>query len=69
VALRPCHAGEPAHLQRRRETPHKYIGVDPASTDGSNDPERATIERGRVSLEAIVERVAAHAQALLSTDL
>ena len=64
-SLLPYYAKEPAHLQRRRETPNKYIGVNPAVTDSSNDPERATIERGRVLLEAIVERVAARAQALL----
>jgi len=59
------YAKEPAHLQRRRETPHKYIGVNSAVSDASNDPERATVERGRMLLEAIVERVAARAQALL----
>ena len=32
----------------------------------SNDPEGATVERGRVLLEAIVERVAARARALLT---
>ena len=71
-SLLPYYAGEPAHLQRRRETPHKYIGVDTAVADTSNDPEAATVERGRMLLEAIVERVAARAQALLdeviSTD-
>jgi creatinine amidohydrolase/Fe(II)-dependent formamide hydrolase-like protein len=65
-SLLPSYAGEPAHLQRRRETPHKYIGVDLAVADTSNDPEGATIERGQVLLEAIVERVAARAQALLA---
>ena len=64
-SLLPHYAKEPAHLQRRRTTPHKYIGVDPAVADTSNDPERATVERGRVLLEAIAERVAARAQALL----
>jgi creatinine amidohydrolase len=64
-ALLPYYAGEPAHLQRRRETPHKYIGINPAVADTANDPERATLERGRMLLEAIVERVAARAQALL----
>ncbi len=54
-------ANEQARLSRRRETPHKYIGVDPAVTDASNDPEAATIERGMALLEAIVERVAARA--------
>jgi creatinine amidohydrolase len=64
-ALLPYYAGEPAHLQRRRETPHKYIGVNTAVADTSNDPEGATIDRGRMLLEVIVERVAARAQRLL----
>ncbi len=65
-SLRPYYANEQAHLSRRRETPHKYIGVDPAVTDASNDPEAATTERGVALLEAIVERVAARAEALLT---
>ncbi len=65
-SLLPYYAGEPAHLQRRRETPRKYIGVNTAVASTSNDPEGATIERGRKLLEAIVERVAARAQALLA---
>ena len=65
-SLRLHYAEEPAHLRRRRETPHKYIGVNTAVTDSSNDPEGATIERGRVLLEAIVERVATRARALLA---
>ena len=65
-SLRPYYAEEPTHLQRRRETPHKYIGVNCAVADSSNDPEEATIERGRVLLETIVERVAGRARALLA---
>ena len=65
-SLRLHYAEEPAHLRRRRKTPHKYIGVNTAVTDSSNDPEGATIERGRVLLEAIVERVATRARALLA---
>ena len=65
-SLRSYYAEEPTHLQRRRETPHKYIGVNCAVTDSSNDPEGATIERGRVLLETIVERVAIRARALLA---
>lgn len=65
-SLRHHYAGEPGHLARRRETPHRYIGVNTAVPDGSNDPEHATVERGRALLEAIVERVAARAQALLA---
>jgi creatinine amidohydrolase/Fe(II)-dependent formamide hydrolase-like protein len=65
-SLRPYYAGEPAHLRRRKETPHKYIGVNTAVKDASNDPEDATIERGRVLLDTIVERVAQRARALLA---
>jgi creatinine amidohydrolase len=65
-SLRPYYAEEPAHLRRRRETPHKYIGVNPAVMDTSNDPEGATIDRGRVLLETIVERVSVRARALLA---
>ena len=65
-SLRPYYANEQAHLRRRRETPSKYIGVDPAVTDASNDPEAATTERGLALLEAIVERVATRAEALLT---
>jgi creatinine amidohydrolase len=65
-SLRPYYANEQAHLRRRRETSSKYIGVDPAVTDASNDPEAATTERGLALLEAIVERVAARAGALLT---
>ena len=64
-SLRHYYAEESEHLRRRRETPHKYIGVNPAVADASNDPERATVERGQVLLETIVERVAARARALL----
>lgn len=65
-SLRPYYAGEPTHLQRRREPPHKYIGVNCAVADSSNDPEGATIERGQALLETIVERVAIRARALLA---
>jgi creatinine amidohydrolase len=65
-SLRPYYANEQAHLRRRRETPSKYIGVDPAVTDASNDPEAATTERGLALLETIVERVATRAEALLT---
>ncbi len=65
-SLRPYYAEAPEHLRRRRDTPHKYIGVNTAVADASNDPEGATVERGRELLEAIVERVAAGAKALLA---
>ena len=64
-SLSAYYADEPSHLQRRRETPNKYIGVNCGVTDASNDPEEATIERGQALLENIVERVAARARALL----
>ena len=64
-SLRPYYAGAPEHLRRRRESPNRYIGVNPGVADASNDPEGATTERGRVLLEAIVGRVAARARALL----
>ena len=64
-SLRAHYDGEQAHLRRRAESPHKYIGVNTGVADSSNDPEGATVERGRALLEAIVGRVAARAGALL----
>lgn len=65
-SLRPCYSQEQRHLERRRETPHGYIGVNTGVADASNDPEGATVERGRELLEAIMERVAARARLLLT---
>ena len=65
-SLRPYYAAVPEHLRRREQSPHKYIGVNPAVADSSNDPEDATVERGRVLLETIVGRVADRARALLA---
>jgi creatinine amidohydrolase len=66
-ALRPYYAAWPAHLRRRRETSHKYIGVHTAVEDGSNDPElTASTERGQLLLAAIAERIAERARALLA---
>ncbi|HEX6710603.1 MAG TPA: creatininase family protein [Rubrobacter sp.] len=65
-SLRPYYAGAPAHLRRRRETGNKYIGVNTAVAGASNDPEEATVERGRTLLGTIVERVAIRARALLA---
>jgi creatinine amidohydrolase len=65
-SLRCYYTDFPEHLRRRRESPHKYIGVNPAVGDSSNDPEGATAERGRMLLETIVERVAAQALTLLA---
>jgi hypothetical protein len=55
----------PEHLQWRRETPHKYIGILTAAADGSNDPELASEARGRFLLETIATRLAERAQTLL----
>ncbi|MDP9362965.1 MAG: creatininase family protein [Chloroflexota bacterium] len=61
------YAHEPGHLARRRETPHRYIGLYTGADDGSNDPETsAGEERGRVLLDPIGERIAARATALLA---
>ena len=61
---------EPKHLARRRDTPHKYIGVNPAVDDGSNDPElTASLERGQVLLRVISERIAERAKVLLADAL
>lgn len=52
--LRDAYHGHPIHLQRRRETPNKYIGVLTGVDDDSNDPETsASVERGSLLLEAI----------------
>jgi creatinine amidohydrolase len=65
--LRPYYTGQPAHLARRRETPHKYIGVHTDAADASNDPElTASPERGQWLLEAIASRLAERARALLA---
>lgn len=68
-ALRSYYAGQPAHLQRRRETDHKYIGVLTAVEDASNDPEStASVERGELLLKVISERIAERARALLTAE-
>jgi creatinine amidohydrolase len=64
--LSEYYATEPAHLERRRNTAHKYIGVFTATEDGSNDPElTANVARGEMLLEAIAERIAERARMLL----
>lgn len=66
-ALRPYYAGQPEHLQRRRVTSHKYIGVFTAADDSSNDPElTASVARGRLLLETIGQRLAQLAGELLA---
>jgi creatinine amidohydrolase/Fe(II)-dependent formamide hydrolase-like protein len=68
-ALRSYYAGQPAHLHRRRETDHKYIGVLTAVENGSNDPEStASVERGELLLRVISERIATRARALLTAE-
>lgn len=65
-ALQPYYEGQPEHLLRRRETRNKYIGVCTGVDDGSNDPEpTASVERGRLLLETISERIAKRAKELL----
>jgi creatinine amidohydrolase len=65
--LRAHYAGQPQHLQRRRETRYKYIGVYTDAEDESNDPElTASVERGQLLLETISKRIAERARALLA---
>lgn len=65
-SLRDHYATFPEHLQRRRETENKYIGVFTNAPGESNDPElTASVERGRLLLETISERIAERAKALL----
>ena len=69
-SLAAAYAGEPRHLARRRETPHRYIGLFSGVDDGSNDPERtASAERGQTLLRAISERIAERARMLLADVL
>jgi creatinine amidohydrolase len=65
--LRSNYAKQPEHLQRRRETEHKYIGVLTAGEDASNDPElTASVERGQLLLETISAHIAEQARVLLA---
>jgi len=65
-SLAAFYAGQPEHLQRRRETAHKYIGVLTAVDDASNDPESTSnVERGEELLRTISGRIAERARALL----
>jgi len=64
--LKDYYAEQPEHLQRRQQTQHKYIGVLVGVADESNDPElTASAERGQRLLNAIAERLARRAKALL----
>ncbi|MHB8132616.1 MAG: creatininase family protein [Anaerolineaceae bacterium] len=65
--LNQYYQGQPEHLQRRRTTENKYIGVLTGEEDESNDPElTANCERGQILLKAISQRIADRAKALLS---
>ncbi len=65
--LAPAYAAEPDHLARRRDTPHKYIGLFTGADDGTNDPEStASVARGERLLTAIAARIAERARALLA---
>lgn len=64
--LKPYYAEMPEHLERRRETAFKYIGVLTAAEDGSNDPEiAADVEKGKQLLKLISRRIAGRAKELL----
>jgi len=65
ISLMDNYASMPEHLQRRKSTSNKYIGILTAAADGSNDPEHASAERGRFLLETISARLAERAKALL----
>ncbi len=69
--LRPYYHGQPEHLQRRRTTKYKYIGVlrgvEDELEDESNDPElTSSVERGNMLLDTISKRIAERATALLA---
>jgi creatinine amidohydrolase/Fe(II)-dependent formamide hydrolase-like protein len=66
TVLQEYYMGQPAHLQRRRNSKNKYIGVLTGTDDDTNDPElTSSIERGQILLEAISKRVADRAIGLL----
>jgi hypothetical protein len=68
-SLRTHYANQPEHLQYRRETAHKYIGVLRGIDDTSNDPElTASTERGHFLFEVIAYRVAERTRALLAEN-
>jgi len=64
--LRSHYVKEREHIERRRKTEHKYIGVFTAVEDDSNDPElTANVDRGEMLLEIIAKRIAERARVLL----
>ena len=57
--LRSYYTSEGIHLERRRETEKKYIGVFTATADNTNDPElTASVNKGKILLEVIASRIA-----------
>jgi len=69
-SLKADYANHPEHLRRRRETPHKYIGVFTAVEDASNDPElTASAERGQRLWRVISDRIAQRAEMLLAAAM
>jgi len=64
--LRPYYAGNQDHIERRRKTENKYIGILTVAEDSSNDPElAANAAKGERLLEIIAGRIAERARALL----
>jgi len=65
-SLQRYYQAQPAHLERRRATPHKYIGVLTAEENNTNDPElTASASRGQMLFETLVLRIAEKANFLL----
>lgn len=65
--LREFYLEDSKHLQRRRETENKYIGILRGVGDESNDPETTSSpERGEMLLEIIVERLVDRLDGLLA---
>lgn len=67
-SLLPYYRAQPYHLERRRTTPNKYIGVFTDEAGDTNDPElTASLERGQELFDAISTRIADLAIQLLSS--
>jgi creatinine amidohydrolase len=65
---RSWYAGSPEHLERRRTTPNRYIGVLTGVEDDSNDPKSsASAQRGEVLLSGISTRLAKEAARMLES--
>ena len=66
MSLRRWYLNAPAHIERRRTTAHRYIGVLTGVDDDSNDPEStASIARGEQLLAAISSELARRAAAMV----